>query len=83
MRNVHGLLHMAKAVTTSTLRYTTNNSFIFLYILFTWGTIFQDHKKLTKRICYLLRVEGTKKNNYFSGPEGCVFEDKYLKNEIE
>merc|ERR1712198_821955 len=41
---------------------------------------FKDHNKLSKRVCYLLRVEGKKKNKYFSGPEGCVFEDKYLYN---
>merc|ERR1712131_26086 len=39
---------------------------------------FKDNKKLSKRICYLLRVEEKKKKGYFSGPEGCVFEDKYL-----
>ena len=48
MRNVHGLLHMAKGVTTSTLRYTTKNSFIFLYILFTWGYNFPGSQKTIK-----------------------------------
>merc|ERR1712131_362750 len=34
---------------------------------------FKDNNKISKRICYLLKVEGKKNNKYFSGPEGCVF----------
>jgi len=32
---------------------------------------FKDHNSKSKRICYLLRVEAKKKNNFYSGPEGC------------
>merc|ERR1719481_2446499 len=34
---------------------------------------FKDNKSKSKRLCFLLRVEAQKKKNYFSGPEGCVF----------
>jgi len=34
---------------------------------------FKDHKNKSKRLCFLLRVEGKTKKSYYSGPAGCVF----------
>jgi len=35
---------------------------------------FKDHRIMARRMCYLLKVEGKRRANFYSGPEGCEFE---------